>query len=58
MELFKDFGIWKIVGHIALKFYSGACETFSTPSTLRFRRRQRPKRGKSVGYWRSLASGG
>jgi hypothetical protein len=28
VELFKDFGIWKIVAHIAFKFYSGASETF------------------------------
>jgi hypothetical protein len=32
--MFKDFGIWKIVAHIAFKLYSGACETFSTGSTL------------------------
>jgi hypothetical protein len=35
VELFKDFGIWKIVAHIAFKFYSGASETFSTGSTFR-----------------------
>ena len=34
MELFKDFGIWKIVAHIAFKFYSDASETFSTGSTF------------------------
>ena len=38
MELFKDFGIWKIVAHIAFKFYSGASETFSTGSTFALRR--------------------
>ena len=38
MELFKDFGIWKIVAHIAFKFYSGACETFSTGSTTQAQR--------------------
>gem|GEM_PF-6314132 len=34
VELFKDFGIWKIVAHIAFKFYSDASETFSTGSTF------------------------
>jgi putative ABC transport system substrate-binding protein len=38
VELFKDFGIWKIVAHIAFKFYSDASETFSTGSTLEMRR--------------------
>ena len=38
MELVKDFGIWKIVAHIAFKFYSGGSETFSTASTFKAER--------------------
>ena len=38
MELVNDFGIWKIVAHVAINFYSVACETFSTGSTLRLTR--------------------
>jgi hypothetical protein len=38
VELVNDFGIWKIVAHIAFKFYSGASGTFSTASTRRVSR--------------------
>jgi hypothetical protein len=34
VKLVSDVGIWKIVAHIAFKFYSVASGTFSTPSTL------------------------
>ena len=34
MKLVGDVGNWKIVAHIAFKFYSVASETFSTGSTL------------------------
>jgi hypothetical protein len=54
VELFKDFGIWKIAAHIAFKFYSGACETFSTGSTLELtRRRSAAREPKSAAFWRS-----
>jgi hypothetical protein len=33
MELVNDFGIYKIVAHIAFKYHSGVSGTFSTPST-------------------------
>jgi hypothetical protein len=34
VTLVSDVGIWKIVAHIAFKFYSVASETFSAGSTL------------------------
>jgi hypothetical protein len=33
VELVNDIEIWKIVAHIAFKFYSGAPGTFSTAAT-------------------------
>jgi hypothetical protein len=38
VKLVGDVGNWKIVAHIAFKFYSVASGTFSTGSTLGFRR--------------------
>ena len=35
MKLVGDVGNWKIVAHIAFKFYSVASGTFSTGSTFR-----------------------
>ena len=35
MKLVGEVGNWKIVAHIAFKFYSVASETFPTGSTLR-----------------------
>ena len=35
MTLVSDVGIWKIVAHIAFKFYSVASGTFSTGSTTK-----------------------
>ena len=38
MKPVNDFGIWKIVAHIAFKFYLVASGTFSTGSTSPFSR--------------------
>ena len=38
MKLVSEVGNWKIVAHIAFKFYSVASGTFSTGSTPRFSR--------------------
>ena len=38
MKLVGDVGNWKIVAHIAFKFYSVASETFSTGSTAKAER--------------------
>ncbi len=38
MKLVGEVGNWKIVAHIAFKFYSVASETFSTGSTMEVNR--------------------
>jgi hypothetical protein len=35
VELVNDFGIWKIVAHIAFKFYSVVSGAFPTASTIK-----------------------
>jgi hypothetical protein len=39
VKLVGEVGNWKIVAHIAFKFYSVASGTFSTGSTVRLSRR-------------------
>ena len=50
MKLVGDVGNWKIVAHIAFKFYSVASGTFPTASTFRVSRASLARAGlESVG---------
>ena len=56
MTLVSDVGIWKIVAHIAFKFYSDAFGTFSTGSTPALQPRRFMIASGAAGRKRGLGS--